>query len=392
MNRDCGNYNGICKTKPDEPVRVLHVVTYMKRSGLETMIMNYYRHIDRRKIQFDFLEHRFERSDFDDEIESLGGRIYRMPPINPISLKYRKMLDDFFSEHKEYRIVHCHMNCMSSIPLYYAKKNNVDVRIAHSHTSNQKHDLKYPIRIFYRSRIPSVATDLFACGEEAGKWMYGGKKYRIVRNAVDMNAMHFDGEARNRIRNNLAITADNIIVGHIGRFCEMKNHEFLVEVFREVLKLNNEARLVLVGDGPGLNKIKRKVENIGIKNRVVFYGISENISEVLSAIDVFVLPSIYEGVPMTLVEARASGLRCIISDTVAAEEKVLIGGVKRLSLAEPPAIWAKEIVKASATYARHPINKIFEKEYGIAFQAQMLQDFYLSRCCSGLFKESRNMQ
>ena len=176
----------------DMPVRILHVVTYMGRGGLETMIMNYYRRMDREKVQFDFLTHRDFRSDYDDEIEALGGRIYRLPRLVPWSGSYRKALDRFFAEHREYRIVHVHQDCLSSVILAAAAKYGVPVRIAHSHNSSQDKNLKYLVKLFYMRKIPALATQLFACGKEAGDWMFGGAPYRVLNNAIDAGRYAYD--------------------------------------------------------------------------------------------------------------------------------------------------------------------------------------------------------
>ena len=166
-----------------EPIRVLHVVTYMGRGGLETMIMNYYRNIDRSKVQFDFLTHRDEIWDYDDDIERLGGKIYHLPRLNPFSPKYLNALDNFFEEHNEYKIVHCHQDCLSGIVLKHAKKNGVPFTIAHSHSSNQNKNLKYVIKLIAKKSIPKYADYLLACGKDAGEWMFNTSDFTILNNA-----------------------------------------------------------------------------------------------------------------------------------------------------------------------------------------------------------------
>ena len=169
----------------EKPMRVLQVVTHMERGGLETMLMNYYRNIDRSQVQFDFLVHRQNRAAYDDEIEALGGKIYRLPVLVPWSSAYRKALNGFFVNHPEYKIVHVHQDCLSSVILKAAKKNGVPVRIGHSHNSNQDKNLKYLIKLYYRRLIPKYATNLFACGKDAGNWMFGGAPYHILNNAIN---------------------------------------------------------------------------------------------------------------------------------------------------------------------------------------------------------------
>lgn len=165
-------------------IRVLHIVTYMGRGGLETMLMNYYRHIDRNKVQFDFLVHRDFEADYDAEIRELGGKIYHISRLIPWSHSYREKLKHFFREHSEYKIVHVHQDCLSSVALQCAKECGVPVRIAHSHTSSAVKDLKYLIKKYYMKKIPVYATDLFACGKQAGNWMFRGNDFRVIPNGI----------------------------------------------------------------------------------------------------------------------------------------------------------------------------------------------------------------
>jgi hypothetical protein len=191
-----------------EMIRVLQVVTNMDRGGLESMLMNCYRHIDREKIQFDFLVHRQERAAFDDEIETLGGRIYRLPRLVPWSKSYLSALNRFFDEHTEYKVVHVHQDCLSSVILKAAKQHDIPVRIAHSHNANQDKNLKYPIKLWYQRSIPEYATNLFACGKDAGDWMFGGASYQIINNAIDVAAYTYGSTKRQEMRRQRPEAAD----------------------------------------------------------------------------------------------------------------------------------------------------------------------------------------
>lgn len=218
-------------------LRVLQVVTHMERGGLESMLMNYYRYIDREKIQFDFLVHRQERAAYDDEIEAMGGKIYRLPRLVPWSKAYLTALNRFFDEHPEYRIVHVHQDCLSSVILKAAQQHNIPVRIAHSHNANQDRNLKYPIKLWCRRSIPRCATHLFACGKDAGDWMFGGASYQIINNAIDTTAYTYDTNKRVELRRQLGL-ADELVIGHVGRFNPQKNHPFLLDIFAALLKKN----------------------------------------------------------------------------------------------------------------------------------------------------------
>ena len=230
-------------------IRILQCVNDMHRAGLETMLMNYYRNIDREKIQFDFLTHRPQRSDYDDEIESLGGKIYYAPRLYPQNYpKYFKWMKQFFSEHPEYKIIHSHIDAMSYLPLKAAKKANIPVRIAHSHNTSIDKDFKYLLKQYFRSRITTVATDYCTCGQEAGKFLFGNKDFTFIPNAIEVDKFLYDKDLRNKKRAELGIK-DEFVVGHVGRLSYQKNHKLLIEIFDSLLKLERNALLVLVGVG-----------------------------------------------------------------------------------------------------------------------------------------------
>ena len=357
-------------------LRILHVVTHMNRGGLETMLMNYYRQIDRNKIQFDFLVHRYYRADYDDEIESLGGIIYRLPVLNPLDSKYKNALSSFFDEHPEYQIIHVHQDCMSSVILKEAEKHHVKVRIAHSHNSNQDKNWKYPIKLYYKNSISRYATDLFACNEGAGKWMFNGASFSILNNAVDAEKYRLDILTRKKVREELGVQDNQLVIGHVGRFNEVKNHRFLVEVFKEVLK-QKDAILLLVGRGDLEEEIRKSVETSGIKDRVIFAGLRNDVDSLLQAMDVFVFPSLYEGLPMSLVEAQASGLPCVISDQVSPECMITKKTVM-MSLKQSPAEWADRVISFSELPREDTYDAIVKSGFDIKKNAEELQEFYFS--------------
>lgn len=360
-----------------EPIRVLHVVTHMNRGGLETMIMNYYRHIDRTKIQFDFLTHRAGKKDYDDEIQKLGGKIYHLPPLNPFDKKgYLKKLDEFFRGHREYKIVHSHLDCMSAYPLRAAKKYGVPVRIAHSHNTSQERNLKYLVKLYSRSLIPKYATDLFACGEKAGEWMFKNQSFVIMRNAIDSEKFVYDPEIAKQEKQSLGIE-DKFVLGHVGRFNLQKNHEFLIETFSEVYKQNKNAVLLLIGTGELEERIHEKVRNLGLNDKVMFLGVREDIPELMQAMDVFVFPSLFEGLPVTLVEAQAAGLPCVISDTITKEIDI-IKKVKVLDINGEISEWVKEIMKEKER-EKEAYHMLEKEGFDIKKNAEWLAEQYQRR-------------
>lgn len=368
----------------NKPLRILHIVTTMNRGGLETMLMNYYRQMDRNKIQFDFLVHRNEKSAYEDEILDLGGRIYRLPKLNPFNLHYRKQLNLFFAEHPEYQVVHVHQDCLSSIALKAAYKNQVPVRIAHSHNSSQDKDIKYLIKRIYMRNIPKYATDLFACGKEAGDWMFGGEKYEILNNAIDAKQFKCNQSIRENVRKSFDIE-NNFIVGHVGRFNYPKNHDFLIDIFNEVYQFNPNAKLMLVGSGELEQKIRDKVDKLGLTDHVLFLGSRSNVNELMQAMDVFVFPSHYEGLPVTLVEAQASGLPIFKSDNVPNQCQIT-PNVYSLPLDVSAKEWAEKIIDRSKGFIReNTFDDILKAGYDIKANAKWLEEFYIAKCES-IFK------
>lgn len=357
-------------------LRILHIVTYMGRGGLETMIMNYYRHMDRSKVQFDFLVHREFRADYDDEIEQLGGKIYRISRLIPWSKAYRQVLRCFFEEHPEYKIVHVHQDCLSSVALRVAEQQNIPVRIAHSHSSSQDKNWKYLVKLFYKRLIPKYATELFACGKAAGDWMFGGAPYRIVQNAVDVNAYLPNSNVRKAIREKLQIEENCFVVGHVGRFAEPKNHRFLIEVFFELKQRRSNSVLLLIGDGEGRTEIEKLVMQKRLEGSVIFTGVRIDVPDLMQAMDVFVLPSLYEGLPVTMVEAQSAGLPCIISDRVPAE-CVLVDSVKQISLSVSASEWADQLLKMESFGKNAEPQRISAAGFDIVENAKWLEDYYL---------------
>lgn len=361
----------------ETPIRILQVVTYMGRGGLETMLMNYYRHMDRSLVQFDFLTHRHDKADYDDEIERLGGKIYHLPRLVPWSPGYRHALNQFFLAHPEYRIVHAHQDCLSSVILKAAKKSGVPVRIAHSHSSSQDKDIKYPIKLFYKRFIPRYATQLFACGEDAGRWMFNGSDFKVLKNAIDVSSYKFQAERRALIRCSLGIPDNNLVIGHVGRFSYPKNHLYLIDIFASVHARNPNTSLLLVGDGELRPQIEQKIQDLGLKDAVILTGVRNDVADLLQAMDIFVFPSLYEGLPVTLVEAQASGLPCIISSQIPIDCD-LTTLIRRISLKENATHWADKILEVDQVRP-DTSAAIAAAGFDITQNAKWLQNYYLEQ-------------
>ena len=354
----------------------------MNRGGLEVMLMNYYRTIDRTKIQFDFMMHRPERGAFDDEIESLGGKIYRMPAIHPKTFfKYCSLLDSFFSDHPEYRVVHSHINDNSGFVVRAAKKHGVPCRIAHSHIADFGIDYKFPFRLFARYQLSRNINQYFVCSPNAGQWLFGKniekkQTLHVLKNAIQVKAFAPSAETRARVRQELGIS-DALVIGHVGRFNPQKNHRFLIDIFSALQKKNSTAQLFLIGDGDLQKQIQDQVSGLALTESVRFLGSRNDIPDLLQAIDVFVFPSLYEGLPVTVIEAQAAGLPCVLSDSITRECDVT-GNVRFLPLAAGAETWAEEILKLQGT-GRLPdaAQKVAAAGYDVQQTAKWLEEFYL---------------
>lgn len=359
-------------------IRVLHVVTYMGRGGLETMLMNYYRHIDRSKVQFDFLVHREFEADYDEEIKSLGGRIYHVSRLVPWSRRYEAELRRFFRTHPEYKIVHVHQDCLSSVALQCAKDCGIPVRIAHSHNSNQDKNIKYLFKRYYMRKIPETATELFACGKAAGDWMFGGKAYQLLPNAIAAEKYIYEEEKAKKIKKELDLEK-NIVIGHIGRFNPQKNHKFLIDIFEKCFEKNQKVRLMLIGDGEGRKEIENKVKERGLQDNVIFMGVRKDVPELLQAMDVFVFPSLYEGLPVTMIEEQAAGVPAVISNRVSEECIITKDLVKVEGLEETPEQWADKILKQAKINKSDRNEEIKKAKYDVETTAKWLEEYYLKK-------------
>ncbi|MCC8076498.1 MAG: glycosyltransferase family 1 protein [Clostridiales bacterium] len=357
-------------------IRVLQCVNNMHRAGLETMLMNYYRSVDRTKLQFDFLTHRPEKNDYDDEILALGGRVYYAPRLLPQNYPtYFRYMEQFWADHPEYQIVHAHIDAMSYLPLLTAKKAGVPARIAHSHNTSIDRDYKYPLKLFFKGRLPAVANYRCACGQEAGEFLFGGADFTVIPNAIEGNRFLFDVQTREEMRAELGISQGEFVVGHVGRLSYQKNHRFLVQIFASILEKNPNALLLLVGTGEKEAEIRKQTEKLGINGRVRFLGSRDDVARLYQAMDVLVLPSLFEGVPVVGIEAQFADLPCVFSDKVPKEVKLSEKTVF-LSLEQPPEQWAKTILTCEkAPRVRGGEGALFAR-YNITSAHSILEDYY----------------
>lgn len=359
-----------------EPIRVAQIMGKWVGGGVESTIMNYYKHMDRKEVQFDFF---FDSDSLDvpkQEIESLGGRVIFIPPYQKL-FKYQKELKRIFKINN-YKIVHSNINTLSVFPLRTAKHAGIPIRIAHSHSTTNKKDWKKNIlKQVLRPLSKVYANQYFACSEEAGKWLFGDKtQITIINNAIEIQKFQYDKKIREIKRKELNISGNTLVIGNIGRFVKQKNHEFLLDIFKEVYKKNNNSVLVLAGKGPLLDSIKEKVTKMNLEKAVVFLGQRNDVEELYQAFDVFVFPTLYEGLGMVLIEAQCSGLPCISSNKV--PKIVSINpNFKFMNLDESSETWAEEVLKISKDQKRiTDITKIENSNFEIKKEAKKLEKIY----------------
>lgn len=378
-----------------EPIRILNVVGRMDRGGIETLVMNVYRHIDRSKVQFDFLAHYGkENADYNAEIRGLGGRIYEMPVIKTEKktyywklFEYQSALKKFFKNHPEYHIVHGHMTNTAAIYMPIAKKyGQVTTCIAHSHLAKTQKS-NSPITAIgtdiLRMPLRYCATDYFACSASAALWLFkqsdiDNGRVKIVQNGIDSKQFDYNPFVREQIRTEYGL-GNKVVIGHVGRFYHPKNHPFILDVFKEYHKMNPNSVLMLVGDGETRPDMEKKAAQLGISDDVLFMGVRSNVYEFEQAFDLFIMPSLYEGLPVAGIEAQAAGLPVVATDTITTEMDVT-GNCKFLSLNDPIQVWAGTIEEMLDGYVRRSeADRIIEAGYDIQKTADLLQRFYIRR-------------
>lgn len=366
-----------------EPIHVLVLDTVMDRGGAEAMIMNYMRKINREVIKFDFLTNRDYRAAYEDEIESLGGKVYHMCPMYPGKFRqYKKEVRDFLTEHPEYKIIHSNLEERSYLPLKVAKKMGVPVRISHSHNRPLGVNPKLIVRYYFRFMLKYYNTHKFACGVEAGDWLYGRKnrdEVIVMKNAVDAMQYRYNKQIQDSMREELGIQGKKVI-GHVGRFFPQKNHGFLIDIFKAVHDKDSNTVLLLVGGGEAddalKNQIRDKVESLGLTDCVQFLGVREDVDKVVQTFDVFLLPSLFEGLPVTMVEAQAAGLPCVISDKVPIQCDIT-GNVDVVALEDSVDKWADVILDRAYHFEKYDTyQQIADAGFDIKAQAEWLEDFY----------------
>lgn len=357
-------------------IRILQVVNIMDRAGLENMLMNYYRNIDRKEVQFDFLTHRETSGAYDEEILSMGGRVFHAPRLYPQNYyKYFSFMKHFFDDHSEYKIVHSHIDSMSAFPLAAAKRSGIPNRIAHSHSSKLDKDIKLPIKYIALKCIPRIANTYCACGDMAGKFMFGERDFKIIKNAIDIERFRYNEIKRVSTRNKLELN-DEIVIGHVGRFCYIKNQIFLLKILKELVNKGANVKLLLVGNGEDKKKIIDEINILNLEQHVIMLIDRDDVEDLYQAMDVFVMPSLFEGLPVVGVEAQASGLPCLFSDKIS-KEVLIANNSRMISLNASVEEWGRSILSISKKRNYKANEELRNARYDIKSESKKLCSWYL---------------
>lgn len=363
--------------------KVLYIPGGRPTGGVGTFMYNYQKNFNEDKIKVDYLFFTNNKDGiFDEKVKKLGSNVYILQELKYSNIRviYRE-LNKFFCEHKgEYDIVHVHSPNIAILCLPIAKKYGIKNLIVHSHATMYSDKVINSIRNrILCIPIKKIANIYFSCSKDAGKFLYGkhymeNGKVTVINNAIDCMSFKYNNQVRDEVREVLSIQ-NKLVIGHVGRFCEQKNHKFLIEIFNEIKKKNTDSILLLVGDGPLIEKIKDQVISMKIEEDVIFLGQRSDINKILQAIDIFILPSLYEGLPLIGIEAQASGLPCFMADTITQEAN--INDVQYFSLNESANNIANKILNYYSRFIRKDsTNKIKLAGFDIKVEAKKLECFY----------------
>lgn len=364
-------------------IRVLQYIGPLLVGGSQSFILEIYRKINKEIIQFDFVTFPGGDDALRTEIEKLGGKIYESPQYKGWNhIQYKRWWNDFFKTHPEYHILHGHVRSVASIYIPIAKKHGL-VTIVHSHNTSNGIGIASKIKDLLQLPIRYEADYFFACSEEAGVWLFGnkvvnGERYRFVPNSIDTKGFKYNSKVRDEVRKELNIE-NRKVIGNIGRVVKPKNQAFLLDILKELLKFDASVCLLLVGDGELLEDLKQKTECLGLDDNVIFTGSRNDVGRMYQAMDVFVFPSIWEGLPVSLVEAQANGLRCIVSNRITKDVK-LTARIKYIALERGAEEWAS-IVRKALEYKRTGIREkdlTSLQKFESYEVANNLKEFYLS--------------
>lgn len=361
------------------PIRVLQIFAALDSGGVSNYVMNLYREMNTEQIQFDFAMTAGEKSIFDDEVLSLGGRIFYFNPAEKLTENLRRVL----REEGPFQVVHSHVFFYSGLVLAEAKKAKVPIRVAHAHNAHTG-ESRSAARIAYERGMQMLirlnATHMLGCSEKACRYVFGDKimkdpRAAVMPDGIDCDRFAFNPVVREQVRKEYGLD-EKFVIGHVGHFNPAKNHEKILSVFAEVCRRRDDAALLLVGDGELEWDVRNLTAELGLTEKVVFAGAHKDVERFYQAMDVFLFPSRYEGFGMAMIEAQCSGLPCVASDVVPKETN-LSGRAGFLPLDAPVSNWANELLAAAELQPRH-LSCADLREYGIHESVQKMLSVYQS--------------
>lgn len=362
----------------NRPIRVAQIMGKLWAGGVEAVVFNYYKEIDKSQIQFDFFYDADSTVEPFQELIDMGARFYKLPPYQEL-LSYLKTLRKYLRENK-YMIVHSHINTLSVFPLFIAWLEKVPVRIAHNHSVPGGNEFKRNITKKILKRFAKVfSTDYFACSEKAGRWMFGNKtfdegKVYLLKNAINWEVFNKNEQQIQNLKKQFGLYG-KFVIGHIGRFTYAKNHNFMIDILSEVLKKEKNTVLLLVGGGDMYESIILYINKLGLSDKVVMTGQVTNPQDYYRLIDVMIVPSIFEGLSLTTIESQISGVPVLISDAVP-EEAIISNGCRYMKLSDPPAVWAENVIKMQGVKVQLDLRS---NAYNIHNTAEGLEEWYLNK-------------
>ncbi len=366
----------------DQKIHVLHVVGKLNIGGAESRIMDLYRNIDRNEIQFDFMQHTEEKCAYQEEAEQLGGHVYHVPRFRIYNiLSYRRSWKAFMQEHPEIKVVHGHMTSTAGIYLPIAKKYGKTYTIAHARSAGVDSGIKGMMTTLLRKNLAKKCDQCFTCSKLAGVAVFGEKAVQnnqvtTIPNAIDVDKFAYDENKRLQIRNSLGLASEHYVIGHVGRFDTVKNHKYMIQIIQKCVEQDDNCRMVFVGDGPLRAEIEQQVREAGLEKYIIFAGKQRNVQDFYQAFDFFILPSFYEGLPGTAIEAQASGLYGILSDTIT-EEAIVTELMTRQSIQQDAKLWADEILAHKGDNRTSHVAEVRNAGFDVKQQAKRLCDFYV---------------
>ena len=364
-----------------QPIRILCVFSRLDRGGAESMCMNLYRALDRTKVQFDFVKHTTDKGQFEDEIINLGGYIYEAPMYKIYNhLTYCVWWRKFFKQHPEYRIIHGHYFTIAAIYLRIAKKfERITITHAHAERGPREHiRLALRIKIAIAERDEKYSDFCFACSKNAGDWLFPHKEYKVLKNAIDSAQYTLNEGTREQIRKEFGIRDEQRIIGVIGSFSPVKNPLGILAIFNNVHKESPDSVLLWCGDGPLRSEIESKIQELSLEDSVILAGVRSDMPRMLQAIDVYIMPSLREGLPVAGIEAQAAGIPCLFSDTISRD--VAITDCCEFLPLQDMELWRKSLLKAFDKEREDTRTQIISAGFDIQTTAEWLQDFYLQNC------------